>query len=67
MACGKTRHAEKLRQHFGLRHIRDGWSPGDPVAADTLMLTAADEVHVSATRRGARVVSFARAMEQIDG
>lgn len=38
---GKTVHAEALCAHFGLARILDdeSWCPGDPIPADTLVLT----------------------------
>jgi hypothetical protein len=40
--CGKTRNAEKIRSHFGLKYILDGFTPGDQAPReDTLILTSA--------------------------
>lgn len=36
--CGKTRNAQRLAAHFGLKNILDGWD-GGPIPADTLVLT----------------------------
>lgn len=38
--CGKTRHAEALRVHFGLTNVHDDWVSGtDFPRTDTLVLT----------------------------
>ncbi len=29
--CGKTLNAEKLKTHYGLEHVVDGWTLEDPV------------------------------------
>lgn len=39
--CGKTRHAEALRAHFGLDHIVDDWNDRRDVPRyNTLVLTS---------------------------
>lgn len=37
--CGKTRHAELLRDFFGMSHIVDDWDCSDPIPDDALVLT----------------------------
>ncbi len=39
--CGKTLHAEALRQHFGCATILDNWTPKDGIVPDALLLTRA--------------------------
>lgn len=40
--CGKSLHAERLRKHYGLKHVIEDWAPGTgeslPVY-DALVLT----------------------------
>lgn len=38
--CGKTLHAEALRQHFGCTLVHDDWRPSHGIVADALMLTS---------------------------
>lgn len=38
--CGKTLHAEALRQHFQCTHIMDQWRPSDGYAPGALILTS---------------------------
>lgn len=35
---GKSRHAEKLRQHFGMDRIIDDWNGSDPFPRDGALL-----------------------------
>lgn len=65
MGCGKTRNSEALRRHFGMRHILDGWTPGDPVPPHTLILTYHEPQWSSSSR--VRIVSFSAAMQAIAG
>ena len=37
--CGKTLHAEALRQHFGCVGIVDDWAPKDGIVEGSLLLT----------------------------
>lgn len=37
--CGKTLHAEALRQHFGCDSVHDNWRPSHGAIAGALMLT----------------------------
>lgn len=37
--CGKTLHAEALRQHFGCATVHDNWRPVHGVVPGALMLT----------------------------
>ena len=38
--CGKTRNAEKLMRHFGMKRIVDDWTPSDAAPArGALVLT----------------------------
>lgn len=38
--CGKTTHAAAIASFYGKPNIVDDWTPGDPVPADTLILTS---------------------------
>lgn len=38
--CGKTLHAEALRQHFGCGYVFDNWRPAQGVIDGALMLTS---------------------------
>lgn len=38
--CGKTLHAEALRQHFQCSRIMDQWRPGDGLMPGALILTS---------------------------
>jgi hypothetical protein len=50
--CGKSKNAEVMMAHFGLKHLIDNgedgsgnsWSPGDPIPEDTLVLTFAPDL-----------------------
>ena len=37
--CGKTLHAEALRQHFGCDTVHDNWQPSHGTITGALMLT----------------------------
>lgn len=37
--CGKTLHAEALRQHFGCATVADDWHPSVGILPGALMLT----------------------------
>lgn len=39
--CGKTLHAEALRQHFNCATIVDDWTPKDGIVPGALLLTRA--------------------------
>lgn len=38
-SCGKTLHAEALRQHFGCDTVHDDWQPSHGIVRGALMLT----------------------------
>jgi hypothetical protein len=38
--CGKTRHAEALRQHYGKARVFDDYRAGYPLPDDALALTS---------------------------
>lgn len=40
-ACGKTFHAEAMREAMGANRVVDGWWPGDPIEPGALHLTNA--------------------------
>jgi hypothetical protein len=37
--CGKTRHAQQLKQHLGMQNVVDDWVYHDPLPPNTLVLT----------------------------
>lgn len=64
--CGKTKNAATLAAHFGLSHIVDDWTPGNPVpTTSTLILTAADLTDFVHSGEIRRAVPFAEAMRQL--
>lgn len=38
--CGKTLHAEALREHFGCAYVFDNWRPSHGIVQGALMLTS---------------------------
>lgn len=64
--CGKTLNAPKLRKHFGLRKVVEGFDAslaGDINPEGTLYLTNSAPKNAL----GLRVVAFVDAMRQIKG
>ncbi|MEH6564626.1 MAG: hypothetical protein V7756_04795 [Halopseudomonas sp.] len=41
---GKTRNAERLKEHFGCVGVEDDWRVGEPIIRGTLVLTNDDAV-----------------------
>lgn len=41
-ASGKTRHAEAIKDYFGLTEVKEEWRPDQPLEKDTLHLTTFD-------------------------
>ncbi|HED4877799.1 TPA: hypothetical protein R4K21_003632 [Stenotrophomonas maltophilia] len=62
-ACGKSRHAQRLREHFGLQDVVDDWD-GHTVypPEDTLVLTCNPDAVAEGT---SRVMDFGTAMAEL--